>query len=348
MRFGLIGLPQSGRFTVFSVLGGVGGEKPEPPAARTEARIATAALQDERLGFIAGAYQAKKQTPAKLEYLLPADVGGLPAAKAESALWSQVRVCDALLPVIRNYPDAAGIPPSPEADFHRLEEDMILADLAVAEKRLERIELDRRKGRKPEGDEQELVNTCHEKLSRGEPLRNFAELAGHPVLKGFTFLTAKPMLVIVNNHDEDESLPRWEPLPAEVSFIAVRGRLEAELAAMSPEEAGEFLEAYHVGTPARQRIVRESFAVLGRIFFYTANADEAHAWPVAKGTSALDAAGEVHSDIQQGFIRAETLPFADLKSSGSFQEARKAGLVRLEGKEYVVQDGDIIYFRFNI
>ena len=225
---------------------------------------------------------------------------------------------------------------------------MLLSDLVVAEKRIERLELDRKRGKKEQGKEYSLLKSCCESLEMGQPLRNRRELASEPILRGFTFLSAKPILVIINNEDEDEALPEWKHRPEGVDLMVVRGRLEMEIASMSDEEAGEFLDAYHIQESALDRVIRSSYQILDRISFFTVISDEVRAWSIGAGTPALEAAGAVHSDMKKGFIRAEVLSFQDLKEHGSFQGARKAGLVRLEGKEYGVKDGDIISFRFNV
>jgi len=293
-------------------------------------------------------YKPKKTTYARIEYLLPSEIPSSSPSKSERGIWNQVRICDALLHVVRNFKGLDGTTASSEQDFWKIEEEMILSDLVVAEKRIERIELDRKRGKKPEGEEYPLVKSCFDLLEKGAPIRSLHELAANPVLKGYTFLSAKPMLVIVNNGDEDESLPVWDRKPGEVERLAVRGRLEEEIASMSPEEAQEFLEAYHIHESALDRVIKSSYRLLNRISFFTVGPDEVRAWPISSGTPAVKAAGTVHSDMEKGFIRAETFSFEDLKAHGSFQALKKAGLVRLEGKEYEVKDGDIISFRFNV
>jgi ribosome-binding ATPase YchF (GTP1/OBG family) len=167
-------------------------------------------------------------------------------------------------------------------------------------------------------------------------------------LRGFTFLSAKPQLVVVNNEDEDEDLPEWKMKPEGVDTLAVRGKLEMEIAAMPPEEAEEFRLEYHIEQSALDRVIIKSYALLNLISFFTVGKDEVKAWTIRNGTPAVEAAGAVHSDMQQGFIRAEVLHYDDFKASGSIQEAKKTGTVRLEGKSYPVKDGDIIDFRFNV
>ena len=204
-----------------------------------------------------------------------------------------------------------------------------------------------KRGKKPDEREMSLLNSCGELLESGKALRTNPGLAEDPVLKGFTFLSGKPELVLINNDDEDEKLPPWNKKP-EVECLVVRGRLEMDIASMTDEEAREFIEAYHIKESALDRVIGSSYRILNKISFFTVGPDEVRAWPITAGIPAVEAAGEVHSDISKGFIRAEVVAYEDLKSLGGFQEAKKAGLVRLEGKEYVVKDGDIINFRFNV
>ena len=347
MKLGLVGLPQSGKSTVFAALTGVRGEKKDHGSSRSDQRIAAIKVIDERLDFLTKTYNPKKTTYAKIEYLVPSQIP-TSSSKSDGGVWNQVRPCDALLHVVRNFEGPGGSPATPEQDFWQLEEEMVLSDLVVAEKRIERIELDSKRGKKPEVEEKSLLKSCCEHLENGQPLRNIPELASKPVLRGFTFLSAKPILVIINNDDEDEALPEWDRNPEDVEMLIVRGRLEMEIASMSPEEAEEFREAYNIKESVLDRVIKSSYQLLNRISFFTVISDEVRAWSITAGTPALEAAGTVHSDMQKGFIRAETLAFEDLKTCGTFKEAKKAGLVRLEGKEYEVKDGDIINFRFNL
>jgi GTP-binding protein YchF len=348
MKLGIVGLPQSGKSTIFAALSGARGQKGEYGASGSGPRISTVTVLDERVDLLTKIYQPKKTTYAKIEYLLPSKMPALSPSKAEGGVLNQLRICDALLEVLRNFEGPGGSSPTTGQDFLRLEEEMVLSDLVVAEKRIERIELDRKRGKKEGEAEYSLLKSCRECLEGGEPLRNLPELASDPLLRGFTFLSAKPILVIVNNEDEDEELPEWDSRPQGIDPIVVRGRLEMEIASLSPEEAEEFREAYHIQESALDRVIKNSYQILNRISFFTVISDEVRAWSIDANSPALEAAGAVHSDMKKGFIRAEVLSFEDLKTHGSFQEAKKAGLVRLEGKEYAVKDGDIINFRFNV
>ena len=346
MKLGIVGLPLSGRSTVFTALTGARGE--EAAQSKRDQRIGTVKVMDNRVNFLSDMYQPKKTTFAQVEYLLPSDLHTGDSSKFENAAWNQARICDALIHVVRNFQDAGGMDPSSEEDFRSVEEEMILSDLMVVEKRLERLVLDDKRGKKPNKDEIDLLNTCKKLLDDGKPIRLDSELASAPLLRGFTFLSAKPQLVIINNSDEDDIMPKWRSIPEGIEMLAVRGKLEMDIASMEPEEAEEFLAEYNIETSALDRVIKCSYETQNLMSFFTVGSDEVKAWTIKKETPALEAAGEIHSDIQKGFIRAEILAYPDLIDLGSFNDAKKAGRVRLEGKEYIVQDGDIINFRFNV
>jgi len=347
MKLAIIGLPQSGRSTIFAALTGARGED-EQKKTRKDQRIGTVRVMDERVDFLSGMYKPKKTTYAKVEYLLPLETSGGGASGSESVTLNQARVCDALIHVVRNFQDAGGTDPTPDKDFWRYEEEMVFNDLVVVEKRIERLELDLKRGKKPDEKEYSLIKICRDLLEKGNPLRTDPELAAAPLLKGFTFLSAKPQIVIINNADDDESLPHWKLMPERLDMLPVRGSIEMEIASLSPEEAEEFLVEYNIEKSALDRVIRRSYKALNLISFFTVGEDEVKAWTIEKNTPALEAAGAVHTDMQKGFIRAEVLSYGALQEYGSFKEAKKAGYTRLEGKQYIVADGDIINFRFNI
>jgi GTP-binding protein YchF len=346
MKLGIIGLPQSGKSTLFTALSAIRGQGEARKPSRTEPHFATIKVADERVDFLSSLYKPKKTTYAQIEYLLPGQAASVVPGKGESQVLNQVRPCDAVLHVVRNFEGPGGIPPNPEADFRQSEEEMILSDLVVAEKRIERIDLDAKRGKKPDEEELSLIRTSREMLERGLPLRLRPELADAQALRGFTFLSAKPQLLIINNDDEDEAMPTWKP--EHVETLVVRARLEHDIASMPPDDAREFMEAYHIDRSVLDRVIQSSCRLLNLISFFTVLNDEVRAWTMKQGLPALEAAGTVHTDMKKGFIRAEVVSFDDLKTFGSFHEAKQKGVVHLEGKEYVVKDGDIINFRFNI
>jgi len=250
--------------------------------------------------------------------------------------------------VIRNFVGYDAKEPTPYQDFLSLNQDLMLADLLVLEKRLERMELDHKRGEKYDQTEHSLLKVCRERLNTEIPLRGASDLAEAPPLRGYAFVSAKPMLVLFNNDDDIDEIPDIPELTSTETCMAIKGRLEQELAQMAPDEAEEFLTAFGIAASAKDRIIQKSYELLGLVSFFTVVGDEVRAWAIKRGTTALAAAGTVHTDMERGFIRAEVLSYNDLMDAGTYQAAKKKGTVRLEGKTYPVQDGDIINFRFNI
>ena len=345
MRLGIIGLPGSGKRTIFHALTR---SKPEEGFDKKH-RIAMMRVPDLRIDALNRLFKPDKTVYARIEYLLPYSTKtyGLEGQRDES-LWNEIRPCDALIHVVRNFHQRGGQAPHPRDDFIKLETDMIFADLVVVEKRIERLDLDKKRGRKPNHEELRLLKASLRMLESQRPLRNDPDLANAHLLKGYALLSAKPVLVLFNNDDEDEDPPPWQEPPALYNPLVVRGKLEMELAELSAEEAAEFLTAYHVKTSAMDRVIQHSCSVLGLIVFFTVIHKEVRSWMVPKGTMALDAADVIHSDMKKGFIRAEVLAYDDLMAAGTYQQAKKEGRVRLEGKTYIVQDGDIVNFHFNV
>lgn len=341
MKLGIIGLEGAGKTTVFEALTGSAGGA----ALRGEDRVGTVQVPDERVDVLSRMYNPMKTIYARVEYFLPGRGG---EKKSAENVWTPVRDCDALIHVIRNF-DAYGLaPPKPAVAFADLDAELVLADLMVVEKRLERLAMDRKRGKDVSGEEMVLLEQCRECLESDEPLRRRPELARAPILRGFAFVSAKPMLVLFNNGDEDEGIPDAGDLVERERCRVIRGRIEQELAQMSEEEAREFLAEFEIAASAADRVIRESYALLGLISFFTVGEDEVRAWTIRRDTPAVEAAGVIHTDIQKGFIRAEILAYEDLMGAGTYAEARKRGTVRLEGKTYEVRDGDIANFRFNV
>jgi len=335
MKIGVIGLPLSGRSTIFETLTRQGGET----LSRGEDRTAVVRVPDPRVDALSRMFEPEKTIYAQVEYLLP----GQGSQKKDSP-WLPVKDCDALIHVVRNHgPDR-----TPRQDLLAVEQELILADLVQAEKRLERIELDLRRGKKQSAEESQLLTECKGLLETETPLRRRPELAGAKALRGFGFLTAKPMLVVFNNEETEAGMPETGDAAADDSCTALRGKIEQELARMSAEDAAEFLREYGIADSAMDRMIRLSYEVLGLLSFFTVGKDEVRAWTIRRGTPAVEAAGVIHTDIQKGFIRAEVIAYDDLMAAGSTAEARKRGTFRLEGKTYEVADGDIINFRFNV
>ncbi|MCJ8499068.1 DUF933 domain-containing protein [Desulfatitalea alkaliphila] len=345
MKLGLIGLPGAGKTTIFEALT----RSQLDPAQRRESRLGTVHVPDERVDRLSALYQPRKTTYAQVAYLLPAVAeAARDKGRAEQSVWLQVRECDALLHVVRNVQALDGRAPSLTADFQAIDQELMLADLVVAEKRLERLAMEQKRGKKPDAEELALLEQCVAHLNNETPLRRFPELAHARLLRGFAFLSAKPCLVIYNNPDEDEALPADDPAADGEQRLTIRGKLEQELSRMQPDEAEAFLKAFDIQDSAMDRVIHASYALLGRISFFTVGEDEVRAWTIQSGTAAVDAAEVIHSDIKKGFIRAEVLAYDDLMAAGNYAEARKQAKVRLEGKTYEVRDGDIVHFRFNV
>jgi ribosome-binding ATPase YchF (GTP1/OBG family) len=250
--------------------------------------------------------------------------------------------------VIRNHTAMGFEEKTPHGDFVKMDQELILADLIVAEKRLERLEHDHKRGKTMDPKEHTLLVECRQNLEKETPLRNIAELASARRLRGFAFLSAKPMLVLFNNDDEDDRLPDVSKITRAEDCLVIRGKLEQELAQMSADDAAEFLKEFNISESAMDKVIRQSYSLLGLISFFTVGSDEVRAWSIKSGTEAVDAAEVVHSDMKKGFIRAEVLAYDDLIEAGTYADARKKGTVRLEGKNYEVQDGDIVNIRFNV
>jgi ribosome-binding ATPase len=344
MKLGITGLPGSGKSTIFEALT----RNIQEEGHKTENRIGSISVPDSRVEVLSGMYKPLKTIFAKVEYYLPAIHPQKSEAKKEQNIWAPVRDCDALIHVVRNFSGYGLAPPTPYKDFVSLDQELIIADLVTVEKRIERIETDRKRGKKTDQEELTLLVSCRENLEKEIPLRKIPETSSAQILRGFAFVSGKPALVLFNNSDEDVNFPDVQDLTTREECMIIRGKLEQELSRMSPEEAGDFLSEYGIKESAREWVIKKSYELLGLISFFTVGEDEVRAWTIKKDTKALDAAEVIHSDIKKGFIRAEVVSFNDLMDAGNYHEARKRGTVRLEGKTYPVQDGDIVNFRFNV
>lgn len=341
MKSAIIGLPGSGKTTVFEALTGSFQEA----GRRNDNRIGTVRVPDHRVEALQAMYSPRKTTHAQVEYFLPGRGQEKSDGKSPTA-WTAVRDCDALIHVVRHFSGYGLAAATPQADVKNIDADLILADFMVAEKRLERLRLDQKRAKPIDPEEIDLLDRGIELLESGIPLRTDAALAAAPQLKGFAFLSAKPMLILYNNDDDDDQLP--SDTEATGSEMVIRGKLEHELAQMSADEAAEFLSEFDIAASAKDRVIAKSYELLGLISFFTVGDDEVKAWTIRKNTPAVDAAEVIHSDMKKGFIRAEVLHFEELISAGSYAAARKLGTVRLEGKDYLVCDGDILHVRFNV
>lgn len=345
MKSGIIGLPGAGKTTVFEALTHNTGAA----VVRGASRIGTVDVPDHRVDVLTQMYVPRKTIYARVEYLLPASAQQTEGANREQQTWNQVRDCDALIHVVRNFRLYGAQAPDAYGDFLQIDQELMLLDQVVIEKRLDRLQQDQQRGKKVLAEEVTLLKSCLSELEAERPLRKSPELAQAPLLRGFAFFSAKPMLVLFNNMDDDDATPE---VTGNRTFtedaLVIKAKLEQELVDMPAEEAQQFLTEFNISANALQRVLRRSLRLMGLIAFFTVGEDEVRAWTIREGTAAQDAAEVIHSDIKKGFIRAEVLAYSDLMAAGSHADARKQGLVRLEGKTYTVQDGDVINYRFNV
>ncbi|MEO6214041.1 MAG: redox-regulated ATPase YchF [Vicinamibacterales bacterium] len=358
LRAGLIGFPSSGKTALFQLLTSA---RDAPRAGgKSDAHVGVARVPDDRLDQLTALFEPKKHTPATVEF---ADIAGVGGAKTGAAALLDVapfRAADALLHVVRMFRDPTVAHPSgsvdPARDVRLMEDELILADLGVVERRLERLERDLKKGNTPElKKEQEILGRCRTALEEGKALRAL-ELTGEDAkrLRGFQFLSAKPLLLVLNLDEAD--LPRADQAVqlagleqfmsgAATRAVPICARIELEIAQLEPADATVFMADLGLKESGLDRVIRGSYDLLGYISFFTVGEDENRAWSIPRQTSAQLAAGEIHSDIQRGFIRAEVVRYEHLLGRGTLGACREHGELRLEGKEYVVQDGDVINFR---
>jgi GTP-binding protein YchF len=357
MEFGIVGLERAGKSTLFSLL-----TSAPAPTSRgyREARVGLAQVPDARLAALAALFQPRKVTPATVRFV---DVPSLSKGGSDSLNLPELRLVDALAVVIRGFTNEAVPHPegsvNPARDLELIETELLLADLQVAEARLARLarDLARRKSLQLE-QERQLLERCTTALAAGHPLRELELTAEEEkLIKGFTFLSRKPMLVILN---ADEAATRdLEGALRHAGLEPLRGRprlatsvvcapLEEEIARLSSDEQAEFLAELGLPDRALDRLLSAAFRLLGLICFYTAGEDECRAWPIREGTRAAQAAGTVHSDFERGFIRAEVVDWRELLAAGSFAACRSRGTLRLEGRDYLVREDDVIVFRFNV
>ena len=349
MKIAIIGLSGSGKTTIFNALTESAAETSAYKGGSKAPNLAAIEVPDSRLDELTSMFNPKKTTFAQVQYV---DIAGTVSAKEakKSSMDELLRLLhpvDALLHVVRNF-DLAGEPPTPQEDMDALESELILTDLIIVERRVERLEKEIQKAGKGNPRELELLKEAGQILERGEALRAYQEIARSPLLRGYAFLSAKPCILVLNSGDEAEPGTTELQVPEGIILVELKGRLEMELTRLSPEEAELFRDDLGLEEPATSRLIRESYRLLGLISLFTVGKDEVRAWTIRLNTPAKRAAGAVHSDMEKGFIKAEVVSYEDLMTCGDHSRAQKAGKVRLEGKDYLVQDGDIIDFRFSI
>jgi hypothetical protein len=356
MQFGIIGLPLAGKTTVFNALTGEA-----QPAVRSSGRfdvhLAVVDVPDPRVDRLAAIFRPRKTIYAKVTY---ADIAGLEGGSTgggiSGPLLNQLAAMDGFVHVVRCFDNPAVPHPresiDPLRDIGLLNGEMQLNDLIAAERRLERLAEELAKGGGRDKAlvtrEIELFERLHAALEEDTPLRKVAfSKEEEKIISGFGFLTLKPMLILFNTSDgETEPGVDYPGEPCEL--VALQGKLEMDIAQLPPEDRPPFMADFGLEESGLQRVIAHSYCLLAAHSFFTVGEDEVRAWTIPVGATALEAAGAVHTDLQKGFIRAEVASYEDLVALGSLAEARKKGKLHLEGKEYIVQDGDIVHIRFNI
>ena len=348
MKVGLVGFARCGKTTIFNALTGmsaeVGGFETKPEAA-----IAVIKVPDPRVDALAEIVEPERTKYAEVSFLdFP------PSAERKAALdirsLAQMRELEALAQVVRAFADPmATTPTDPLRDLRGFHTELLLADMGVIEKRLERLRKEHSRER-----EQALLEKCYRVLEEEKPLRGETFLPEEQlVLSGFAFLSHKPLLVVYNVEESE----LHNPLPAEVAtyaednglcIIPVCGQVEMEIAQLEEDERALFLDDLGLAESARDRFIRSAYEALSLMSFFTAGPSEARAWTISRGTTAVRAAGKIHSDMERGFIRAEVIAYGEYIAHRGETGCREAGKMRLEGKDYVVRDGDVIHFRFKV
>ena len=365
MKLGIVGLPNVGKSTLFNAITRAGAQAANYPFCTIEPNTGVVPVLDKRLDVLADMYHPKKVTPATIEFV---DIAGLVkgASKGEglgNKFLSHIRECDAIVHVVRCFEDEniihvdGTVDPARDIDVIQLE--LVLADLETMQRRVEKANRLLKGGDKKQVQEVELGQRLLAHLEEGKPARTFAMTDEEKeIVHSWFLLTDKPVIYAANIADSDVGTDESQlPFVQAVRKIAdaegsqvftVSAQIEEEIANMEPEEKAEFLEELGIGESGLDRLIHASYSLLGLISFLTAGEDECRAWTITRGTKAPQAAGKIHTDFERGFIRAEVVAFDDLQALGSMNACKEKGLVRSEGKEYVMKDGDIVLFRFNV
>ncbi len=370
MKLAIVGLSNSGKTTVFNALTGQNLETTIYPTVGGEPNVGVVKVPDMRINKLTEIYKPKKITYATVEYI---DYIGLTKGDAQQnrKVFDLIKDADAVVHVVRAFEDDAVIHPmnevNPLRDIDALELELIFGDLEFVEKRLQRMEEGAKRGKKPNEAEKKLLTKCKDALEKETPLRDISfDEEEQKIMKPLQFISIKPEVVVINIGEKNLNTPNEKELldKAENYFrekhknsslvtrhssLSLCGKIEMEIAQLSADEAKAFLEDLKIKEPALNKLINVSYDLLGFISFLTSGEDEVRAWTITKGTSAHRAASKIHSDIERGFIRAEVIGYNDfISSDGDMAFAKSKGLLRLEGKEYIVRDGDIINFKFNV
>jgi GTP-binding protein YchF len=365
VAIGIIGLPLTGKTSIFNAVTRGHAATAGFRTAGAQPNMGVAKVPDRRLGALAEISHPKRIIPAEVEYIdIPAADGTGKSKGIGGEYLNMLQRCEALLMVCRSFenPSVPHVEETidPYRDAANLELELMFSDMAILERREQRLTAQLRSAKTSERDaihkEQAIVTQIKEQLEAEVPVREQSLPAdARPILENFQLLSGKPLMIVFNiNEDDVERTAQIEAELAErfnkpgVATAALCGKLEMELAQMSPEEEAEFRESLGAGEPGLDRMIRLSYGLLGLISFLTTGEDETRAWTIRRGMTAVEAAGRIHSDIQRGFIRAEIVGFDDLVAAGSIAEARKRGTFRTEGKTYIMADGDVVNFLFNV
>ncbi len=359
MKIGLTGLPKSGKTTIYNALTGNSGVTDKYIQAHHEAHIGVVEVMDERVTRLSEMYKPKKTIYAHLEY---SDFPALFTTHAEdmsaNALLSEVKTMEGFVLVLRCFEDSEMDElygkADPLSDLQKFEDEMLLQDMIIAEKRLEKIELSYKRGIKTPALqlEEKALHHIVKALQEGTPIRKL-ELGTdeEKSVRGFQFMSQKPILALLNC--SEDNYKQVDDILAQIrtkGYLAeaIAGRFEEELSRMEPEDAAVFMEDMGIRESVRDRLTHLCYELMGYLSFFTVGEDEVRAWTIQKGDNAVTAAGKIHSDLARGFIRAECFNYNDLMAHGSEKALREKGLFKLEGKEYTVKDGDILSIRFNV
>ncbi len=359
MNIGLAGVSKSGKTTIFNALSGETAEVSAYQSAKVEPNRAVVRVDDSRVDNLSAMYNPKKTVYAQLDLV---DFAGLSAESSGGEVFSgealaAVKNCDAIALVLRNFSSeevrALHGESNPAEELSILLEEFLLSDQILIERRLERVREDIKKGKRDPKlpAEEKLLSAVGSRVEAGEPIRSIElNLDQLKQLSGYSFITAKPFFAVLNSGEEEygNSKEIADAIEKTCPVVEFAGKFEMELAGLDPEEAEEFMSDLGIAQSARERLTGFAYSILGYSSFFTVGPDEVRAWTIRKGAPAVEAAGVIHSDLARGFIRAECFTYDDLITYGSEKELKSKGLVRLEGKEYQVQDGDILNIRFSV